>query len=105
MLRRRLGAIRQLGKYELLSLIASGGMGEVYLARQTGPGGFAKTLVVKCILNHLANDRRFIDMFLNEARLAALISHPNVVQIFELGIEGGTYFLSMEHIHGRSARA
>jgi serine/threonine-protein kinase len=95
----------QLGKYELVSLLASGGMGEVFLARATGPGGFSKLLVVKRILAHLARDQRFVDMFLNEAKLAALISHPNVVQIFELGVQNGTYFLAMEHIAGGSLRA
>ena len=95
----------QLGKYRLLQLIAAGGMGEVFLARSEGPAGFQKTFVIKRILKHLASDPTFVDMFLNEARLAALLSHPNIVQIFELGQEDGTYFIAMEYVHGRSLRA
>ncbi|MHB8876965.1 MAG: serine/threonine protein kinase [Myxococcaceae bacterium] len=95
----------QLGKYRLLKLIAAGGMGEVFLAKSEGPAGFAKTFVIKCILRHLATDPTFVDMFLNEARLAALLSHPNIVQIFELGQEEGTYFIAMEYVRGRSLKA
>ncbi|MBK7862941.1 MAG: serine/threonine protein kinase [Archangiaceae bacterium] len=80
-------------------------MGEVYLARQEGPAGFAKPAVVKTILPHLAREQSFIDMFLNEARLAALLTHPNCVQIFELGEDAGTWFIAMEFIHGRTLRA
>ncbi len=95
----------KLGKYRLLNLLATGGMGEVFLARQEGPAGFAKTVVVKRILRHLADDQGFIDMFLNEARLAAQLQHPNIVQIFGLEHEDDTYFIAMEHVHGRSLRA
>lgn len=95
----------RLGKYTLLRLLGSGGMGEVYLARQEGPAGFVKSLVVKRILRRLAEDQTFVDLFLGEARLAAQLSHPNVVQIFELGEEGGAYFMAMEHVHGHSLRA
>lgn len=96
---------KRLGRYKLLRMIATGGMGEVYLARQEGPAGFAKGAVVKRILPHLANDPAFVEMFLNEARLAAVLNHPNVVQIFELGQAEGTYFIAMEYVHGRSLRA
>ncbi len=95
----------QLGRYRLLSRLATGGMGEVYLARHDGPAGFAKTVVVKRILPFLASDLGFVEMFLNEARLAALLTHPNVVQIFELGSEGDEYFIAMEYVHGRSLHA
>ncbi|MDC0711024.1 serine/threonine-protein kinase [Stigmatella sp. ncwal1] len=94
----------QLGKYRLLKLLATGGMGEVFLARQEGPAGFAKTVVIKRMLAHLGRDPKFVEMFLNEARLAAELSHPNIVQIFELGEHGGTYFLAMEFIHGVNLR-
>ncbi|ADO75417.1 serine/threonine-protein kinase [Stigmatella aurantiaca] len=94
----------QLGKYRLLKLLATGGMGEVFLARQEGPAGFAKTVVIKRMLPHLGRDPKFVEMFLNEARLAAELSHPNIVQIFELGEHGGTYFLAMEFIHGVNLR-
>ncbi len=92
----------KLGKYTLLRKIATGGMAEIFLARQDGPAGFQKILVIKRILPHFASDERFVTMFLNEARLAALLNHPNVVSIFDLGEEDGSYYLAMEYIHGRS---
>lgn len=95
----------RLGKYRLLRQLAVGGMGEVYLARQEGPAGFSKAAVVKRILPHLAKEQSFVEMFLNEARVAALLSHPNVVQIFELGEVDGTWFIAMEFIHGQTLRA
>ncbi len=94
-----------LGRYRLLSLLATGGMGEVFLARQEGPGGFAKTVVVKRILRHLAQDQGFIDQFLNEAKLAALLQHPHIAQVFGLEHEADTWFMAMEYVHGRSLRA
>ena len=92
-------------RYTLLSRIASGGMGEVFLARSEGPHGFSKTLVIKRILSHLASDPQFVEMFLDEARLAALLTHPNIVQIYELGEEEGAWYIAMEYIHGRTLRA
>ena len=75
-------------------------MAELWLARQTGPAGFQKDLVVKKILPHLATDPAFVEMFLNEARYAALLNHPNLVQIFELGEDTGNYFLVLEQVPG-----
>jgi len=95
----------QLGKYRLFHHLATGGMGEVFLARQEGPAGFSKTVVVKRILPSVASDEMFVSMFLDEARLAAMLEHPPVVQIFDLGLEDGTYFIAMEYIHGLSLRA
>ncbi|WP_224371359.1 serine/threonine protein kinase [Hyalangium versicolor] len=95
----------RLGKYRLIKLLATGGMGEVFLARQEGPAGFSKTVVVKRMLTHLGREPKFVEMFLNEARLAAQLSHPNCVQIFELGEHHGTYFIAMEFIHGMNLRA
>ncbi len=95
----------KLGKYRLLQLLATGGMGEVFLARQDGPAGFSKTVVIKRILRHLATDQSFVDMFVNEARLAGVLQHPNIVQIFELGHEGDDWFIAMEYVHGRSLHA
>jgi len=95
---------RPFGKYLLLRQLAIGGMAEVYLARQSGPAGFEKECVIKRILPSLAADQQFVNMFLDEARIAARLSHPNIVQIFDLGtIEtggSGDYFLAMEHVHG-----
>jgi serine/threonine-protein kinase len=94
----------RLGRYRLLKLIATGGMGEVFLARQEGPGGFAKTVVIKRILRHLARDQGFIDLFVNEAKLAAQLQHPHIAQVFGLEREGDSWFISMEYVHGRSLR-
>ncbi|MBM4381393.1 MAG: protein kinase, partial [Deltaproteobacteria bacterium] len=79
-------------------------MAELFLARAEGPGGFSKQLVVKRILPHLVSDPSFVDMFLGEARLAALLNHPNVVQTFDFGEAGGAYFLAMEFIDGPNLR-
>jgi serine/threonine protein kinase len=92
------------GRYELLRKIATGGMAELFLARAAGPEGFEKLLVVKLILPHLAASEEFVDMFLHEARVAVRLSHPNIVQIFDLGEAEGTYFIAMEYIHGDDVR-
>jgi serine/threonine-protein kinase len=99
-----MAAEQRLGRYRLLSLLATGGMGEVFLARQEGPANFAKTVVVKRILRHLAQDQGFIDQFLNEAKLAALLQHPNIAQVYGLEHEDETWFIAMEYVHGRSLR-
>ena len=74
----------------------------MFLARQSGPDGFAKQVVIKKLLPHLAEDPRFVKMFLQEARVAALMNHPNVVSIYDLGQgeEPGTYFIAMEYLEG-----
>jgi len=89
-----------LGDYEVVTKLRSGGMADLYLAKREGPGGFARHVAIKVVHPRLARDRAFVDMFLDEARLAASISHPNVVHIEDLGQEGGTYFLVMEYLHG-----
>ncbi|MCA9671920.1 MAG: protein kinase, partial [Myxococcales bacterium] len=89
-------------RYEVLGRIATGGMSEVYLARQSGPGGFSKTVVLKIILPNLADDPNFVRMFGNEAKLAALLNHPNVVQIFDFGVDGAIHYMAMEYIDGRN---
>jgi len=94
-----------IGKYKLVRLIASGGMAEVYLARQAGAAGFEKLVCLKRILPHLARDKQFVEMFLNEARIAARLDHPNIVSIFDLGEANGNYFIAMEFIDGPSLRA
>ncbi|MFT3710083.1 MAG: serine/threonine-protein kinase [Archangium sp.] len=93
-----------LGKYTLVKKLATGGMAEVFLARAEGPGGFAKKCVVKRILPHFNDDPRFTEMFLGEARLAAELNHPNLVQIFDFGQHNGQYFLCMEFIDGPNVR-
>ena len=92
------------GRYQLLKKLATGGMAQIYLARQLGPEGFEKLLVVKRILPHLAENEEFITMFLDEARIAARLNHPNVVQIFDLGAQDDSFFIAMEFIHGEDVR-
>jgi serine/threonine-protein kinase len=94
--------VETFGRYELLRKLAAGGMGQVYLARQKGPVGFQKLLVVKRLLPHLSEDDEFIQMFLDEARIAALLNHPNIAQIYDLGEVDGTYYIAMEYVHGEA---
>ena len=88
------------GKYFLTRRLARGGMAEVFLATQKGPEGFERTVALKRILPHLADIPQFTQMFMDEARLAAQISHPNIAHIYEFGEAGGTYFIAMEYING-----
>lgn len=92
------------GRYQLLTCLARGGMAEVFLARQSGEGRFERLVVVKRILPNLVEDPRFIDLFLEEARLAALLDHPNVVAIYDFGRVGDAYFLAMPYVHGLSVQ-
>ncbi len=92
----------RLGKYHLLALIAIGGTAEIYLARIAGEAGFEKYVVVKCLLDHLADDADFVRMFLDEARLCAQLDHSNIVQTLELGQHEGRYYMVMEHLAGIS---
>jgi serine/threonine protein kinase len=88
------------GKYELIEPLGKGGMAEVWRARIKGPAGFARTVVLKRILPHLAEDESFVSMFLAEARLSAKLSHPNIIQVYELGKVGAEYFIAMEYVRG-----
>ena len=92
------------GKYTLIDRIAVGGMAEIFLARQAGLEGFEKTIVIKRIRPHLSKQSNFVKMFLNEAKLAAQLNHPNIVQIYDLGKIGESYFIAMEYIFGRDMR-
>ncbi|MEI9950987.1 MAG: serine/threonine-protein kinase [Pseudomonadota bacterium] len=95
------GAGRQrVDRYELVGEIASGGMATVYLARLTGVGGFQRFVAMKRLHPHLASEKEFVEMFLDEARIAARIHHPNVVPILEVGASGVGYYLVMEYIEG-----
>jgi phosphate/phosphite/phosphonate ABC transporter binding protein len=94
----------RIGRYEILERLAIGGMAEVYLACERGPHGFHRLVVVKRILPHLAHHEQMVRMFLQEARIAARINHPNVVQILELGEEGGYPFIVMEYVAGSTLR-
>lgn len=90
----------QFGEYELERLIATGGMAEIYLARQAGFGGLVRSLVVKRMLPQLAVRPDFVRMFLDEARLAANLNHPNIVQVFNLGEVNKSYYIAMELVDG-----
>jgi serine/threonine protein kinase len=92
----------QLGKYRLLGRIGYGGMAEVWVAHQQGPMGFEKMVAIKRLLAHMENERNFVRMFLDEARIAARISHANVVQIFDLGLVDQKFYIAMEYLAGES---
>jgi serine/threonine-protein kinase len=92
----------RLGRYEILARLATGGMGEIFLARLEGAAGFEKLYVVKRILPHLADDARFREMLIAEARLAAKMSHANICQVYELGETDGQLYIVMEYLEGVS---
>ena len=94
----------RLGKYEILTKLAVGGMAEIYLARATGIEGFEKHVVIKRIRPQLAEDQKFVHMFLDEARIAAQLQHQNIAQVYDIGEEAGTYYFAMEYLHGTDAR-
>ena len=93
-----------LGRYRVVDEIGIGGMASVHLGRMDGPGGFQKWVAIKRIHSHLIEDETFIQMFLDEARVAARISHPNVATVFELGKHEDTYWIAMEYLHGEPLR-
>jgi serine/threonine-protein kinase len=90
----------RLGRYELLARLATGGMGEIFLARMEGAAGFEKLFVIKRILPHLADDVRFRDMLIGEARIASMMTHANICQVYELGETDGQLYIVMEHLEG-----
>jgi serine/threonine protein kinase len=96
---------RKLGKYTLVRKLAAGGMAEVFLAIQRSVGGFEKLIVIKRILKSLDGDHAYVDMLLHEARVAATLSHANIVQVFDVGSVDGEFFIAMEHVHGEDLRA
>src|ERR1700735_2456901 len=93
-----------LGRYRVVDEIGVGGMASVHLARMDGPGGFQKWVAIKRIHPHLVEDQTFIHMFLDEARIAARISHSNVATVFDLGEHEDTYWIAMEYLHGEPLR-
>jgi serine/threonine protein kinase len=88
-------------RYEILDLIATGGMAEIYRARVFGAGGFEKKVVVKKILPAYTRDEEFVEMFIEEAKLAGTLQHGNIVQVYDLGVADGEYFIVMEYVNGR----
>jgi len=92
--------VRPFGNYFLVRKLAEGGMAEIFLAKQLGVEGFERNVVIKRMLQHLSSVPDFVNMFLDEARLAARLAHPNIVQINDLGHADGCYFISMEYLAG-----
>ncbi|MBS1119006.1 MAG: serine/threonine protein kinase with repeat [Deltaproteobacteria bacterium] len=92
--------MEQFGKYSLIRKIGTGGMAEVYLARTVVAQGLNKTLVIKKIHTAYARSRQFVTMFVDEAKIALGLNHPNIIQVFDFGAVGDTYFLAMEHVEG-----
>ncbi len=93
---------RTLGPYRLERRLATGGMAEVYVALRHGLHGFQRRVALKCILPQHAKDPDFVSMFIDEARIASRLDHPNIVQVFDFGEADGTLFLAMEFVDGSS---
>jgi serine/threonine-protein kinase len=98
---RSASAVVAQGKYRLFATLGRGGMAEVYLGVAQGPMGFNKLVVVKKLRDGLADDANFVNMFLDEGRLAARLNHPNVIHTYEIGQHDQTYFLAMEYLDGQ----
>ena len=98
-------AIQTFGKYQILERIATGGMAEIYKARLEGIGGFQRTFAIKRILPHLSQNDEYVAMLVDEAKVAGLLSHANIVQILDLGQVDGVWFIAMEFVPGRDLGA
>ncbi len=95
---------QKFGKYQLLDKIATGGMAELYRAKLTGAEGFEKLIAIKKILPHLSSEGELVKAFIDEAKLAALLNHENIVQIYDFGSMEGEYFIAMEYLFGKDLR-
>ncbi len=95
-------APEKIGRYQLCFELASGGMASVYLARAEGAPGFQKLVALKRIHAHLADEKEYVEMFLDEARIASRITHANVCSVFDFGEADGEYFIAMEYLVGES---
>ena len=95
----------RVGRYEIISKLAVGGMGEVFLARSVGAAGFQKHVVIKKILPHLVEQESIVEALVHEAKLMVRLDHPNIVQVLDLGVEGGNYFMAMEFVQGYNLSA
>lgn len=95
---------KKFGRYTLLQRIAHGGMGEIFLARQSGHGGFSKLVAIKRILSHYSDDDDHVRMFFDEAKLQSILNERHIVQIYDMGKVGEHLFICMEYVHGISMR-
>ncbi|MGB5745491.1 MAG: protein kinase [Desulfobacterales bacterium] len=95
---------KQFGKYQLLDKIAVGGMAEMFRAKLTGAQGFEKLIAVKKILPNLSGEENLVTAFIDEAKLAALLHHENIIQIYDFGSMDGQYFIAMEYLFGKDLR-
>jgi serine/threonine protein kinase len=93
---------RRVGRYTVVKHLASGGMAELYVARQQAVGGFEKQLVIKLLQGRYADNPRVVEMFLDEARLAAKLNHPSIVHVYDVAEDDGVKYIAMEHIHGET---
>ena len=96
---------QKFGQYTLLERIAVGGMAELYKARMRGVEGFQKTVAIKRILPHLTDNAEFVEMFIDEGKLAAQLTHPNIAHIYDLGKIGSDYYIAMEYVEGKDLRS
>src|SRR5690606_37954321 len=92
------------GKYYLLERVNVGGMAEIFKAKAFGVEGFERLLAVKRILATIAEDESFINMFIDEAKIAGQLNHPNIAQIFDLGKVEDDYFIALEYIAGKDLK-
>jgi serine/threonine-protein kinase len=97
--------MERVGRFFLERKLAEGGMAEVYLAWQQGPGDFRRRCVVKRLLSHYQSSLKAAEMFLDEARITAQLNHPNIVQLYDFGVEGRNYYIALEYVDGCSVRS
>lgn len=90
--------------YEILAKLATGGMAGIFLARGASAAGVERYVVLKRVHRHRASDVHFVQMFLDEARLAAQLQHPNIARVYDIGKLGDSYFFTMEYVHGETVR-
>ena len=93
----------QVGRYTVVRPLASGGMAELFIAKQEAMGGFEKQVVLKLLQPRYAQNPRVVSMFLDEARLAAKLNHPSIVHLYDVAEDGGLKYIAMEYIHGETA--
>ncbi|QQR89194.1 MAG: serine/threonine protein kinase [Myxococcales bacterium] len=94
--------VKHFGRYELLRKVAMGGMAEIFIALQRGRSGFKKEVIVKRLFRHLADDKRVLQLFKNEAQLLASLDHPGIPQVYDFGIADGQWYMVMERVRGFS---